>query len=127
MKIHPLIEEKSPALADRIREKKKRRAAYSATVQKLLIENVPVIARDTGLQRVLLFGSVARGEAERQSDIDLYIEADNDLISKESAFRNRLLELLRVHNIPSDVDLRSDDTDGAFTELTMREAIRVYG
>lgn len=70
------------------------------------------------VQGVVLFGSVARGEADRQSDIDLWVlVADDHMHNRNEA--NKIARELKETRIPSTVALASDEND----ELTDKGAL----
>ena len=46
------------------------------TVLRILRDFQPELAREFGVRSILLFGSVARGEAGAASDVDLLVEFD---------------------------------------------------
>lgn len=65
--------------------------------------------RAAGVQRVSLFGSVARGDAEASSDVDLAVELDPDArigVLRIVALQRRLAELLERR-----VDLLSEPVE----------------
>ena len=92
-----------------------------------IIEIVAPIVRDYGVERVYLFGSYARGEADKNSDIDLCVDASElrgmfalgrlyaDL---EEAFGKKL-DLLTVNSLNYNDDKR-------FTETVERERVLIY-
>ena len=67
------------------------------TIEEIKIKTVP-IAKKHGISRMCLFGSYARGEANDDSDVDLYVEKGmmNSLF-KYFAFINDLEDTLKCH------------------------------
>ena len=62
---------------------------------KQIRERIAPIMRKHNIKETYLFGSYARGEANRDSDIDLYCDkGDVDTLWKLSAFSNELKEAL---------------------------------
>lgn len=52
------------------------------TLLKLLAEHKPVLAERFGVRRLALFGSLARGTARPDSDVDLLVAFDGPATSK---------------------------------------------
>ena len=48
-------------------------AAHQARLRERLVEVVRVLVDDYGATRIVLFGSLARGEATQRSDVDLLV------------------------------------------------------
>lgn len=68
---------------------------------------------------IVLFGSVARGEADRQSDIDLWILVGDDLLAQRNE-ANRLARHLEELQIPPTIGLkeaRNVDFDAQWEEI----------
>ena len=64
------------------------------TIKQIKERIKPVMERH-GVKDVYLFGSYARGEANRNSDVDIYCDAgDVDTLFKEVAFKDELEETL---------------------------------
>jgi predicted nucleotidyltransferase len=59
---------------------------------------------------IVLFGSVARGEADRRSDVDLWVLVEDDAPGNQHA-ANRVAEELSDRPIPSSLELSVDDAD----------------
>jgi predicted nucleotidyltransferase len=80
----------------------------------------------TGIVGIILYGSVARGEADRQSDIDLWVLVDGtsaDLLEQRNA-ANKLERHLEGLQIPPSVALRAaQDHDFASRWPTIRERL----
>jgi hypothetical protein len=98
------------------------------THKRLSIEELKVIvepvARKYGVDRVYLFGSVARGDNTEESDYDFYIEAEKiRSISTISGFFQDLREAVGY-----DIDLISTKRmDPKFLNTIMREGVTIYG
>lgn len=80
--------------------------------------------RRAGIDRLYLFGSIARGEARSDSDVDLFFETDDPRFS--------LIELVRARHVVEDVlgaeaDLMTRDSlHPALRERIEASAERVY-
>lgn len=62
---------------------------------KQIKESINPIMERHGIKNVYLFGSYARGEATRESDIDIYCDSgDVDSLWKHSAFQDELADAL---------------------------------
>lgn len=62
---------------------------------KQIKESINPIMEKHGIKNVYLFGSYARGEATRESDIDIYCDSgDVDSLWKHSAFQDELADAL---------------------------------
>ena len=59
-------------------------------------EQIGSFAREAGAQRIVLFGSRARGDARPKSDIDLAVKGCRDLALLEDRLNNDLWSLLRI-------------------------------
>jgi predicted nucleotidyltransferase len=65
-----------------------------------------------GVRGIVLFGSVARGEADRRSDVDLWVLVEGDAPGNQHA-ANRVADELSDRPIPPTLALSSaDDADG---------------
>ncbi|MCL1811585.1 MAG: nucleotidyltransferase domain-containing protein [Methanomassiliicoccaceae archaeon] len=80
------------------------------------------IAERYGVASVILFGSYAKGKADRDSDIDLYVEAGEitDLIEL-SVFRLDLVDALR-----KEVDVVTADDFSAVSKI-VKPGVPIYG
>jgi uncharacterized protein len=68
------------------------------------LDRIAELCREYGVTELAIFGSVARGEATFDSDIDfLYVLSDPSIGMRFFQFRHRLAELLGRD--PDDVDL----------------------
>lgn len=87
-------------------------------------EKVTPIARKYGVDSVSVFGSYARGNANANSDVDLYIDKGNvkSLIQYFSLV-NELEEVLNCHVDVVTTDIR----DREFLVSIQKEGIVVYG
>jgi hypothetical protein len=98
------------------------------THKRLSVEELKVIvepvARKYGVDKVYLFGSVARGDDNEESDYDFYIEAEKiRSISVISGFFRDLREAIGY-----DIDLISTKRmDPEFLNTIMREGVTIYG
>ena len=62
---------------------------------KQIKERIKPIMKKHHINDVYLFGSYARGEANRESDVDIYCgKGDVDTLWKKSAFKDELIEAL---------------------------------
>ena len=58
-------------------------------------ERIKPVMEKHGIENVYLFGSYARGEANRNSDVDIYCDSgDVNTLWKHSAFQEELIEAL---------------------------------
>jgi len=80
------------------------------------------VAERYGVKLVILFGSYARGDADRNSDIDLYVETGkiSDLIEL-SGFRLDLIDALR-----KEVDVVTADDLSAVSRI-VKNGVPIYG
>ena len=62
----------------------------------LLQQHKKEYAENYGISRMGIFGSVARGEQTKESDIDIYFEADKISLFRMGGFMYDLQELLGV-------------------------------
>ncbi|MFT4921558.1 MAG: putative nucleotidyltransferase [Haloarculaceae archaeon] len=78
------------------------------------------------IRGILLFGSVARGKADRQSDIDLWVLVDDAMGQQHAA--NKLSDELSGLQIPPAVALRDvSDADIGESWDTIREKLETDG
>ena len=62
---------------------------------KQIKERIKPVMEKHGIKNVYLFGSYARGEANRNSDVDIYCDSgDVNTLWKHSAFQDELIEAL---------------------------------
>lgn len=90
---------------------------------KQIRERIAPIMRKHNIKETYLFGSYARGEANRNSDIDLYCDkGDVDTLWKLSAFSNELKETLG-----KDVDIVTIGTnlDDIFKSEIEKDMLRI--
>jgi uncharacterized protein len=81
-----------------------------------LKNNKKYLKKEFGVQKIALFGSFARGEALKGSDIDLLIDV------KEKNFRNRyLLKEFLENEFKTDVDVFYFDTLRSFIKDNIKE------
>ncbi len=69
-------------------------AGYALDFASFLLEKLGDDAKE--ISQIILFGSVARGEAGEQSDIDLFIEADEKLENKLSRIRDDFYNSIKI-------------------------------
>lgn len=91
---------------------------------KQIREKIKPIIKKHHVNEVYLFGSYSRGEANRNSDVDLYCDrGDVDTLWKASAFKeeleNALGKSVDIINIGSEMD-------GFFKEQLEEDMIRIY-
>jgi hypothetical protein len=87
-------------------------------------ERISPILKEAGVLRAAIFGSVARGEARAQSDVDLLIELQEPLGLLKYARLNYLLE----DALQRKVDLvKNTAIKPAFKSNILRDAIYIYG
>lgn len=80
------------------------------------------IVEQFGARRVLLFGSVARGSATPDSDVDLWVEG-----LAEDAFLDAV-SLVRQHITATEVDVvRAEWARASVRERALREGIVLHG
>ncbi len=85
-------------------------------IQKTYCE-VAKFAQDFGAERVVLFGSRARGNNLPKSDIDLAVQGCSHFFELEDALKNNLWTLLDVDVVNLDADISDElrceiDRDG---------------
>ena len=68
--------------------------AKRSVVLKLLRESRPALIREFSIQRLAIFGSVARDEAGSQSDVDILVEVDSTIGLDFVALADRLEDLI---------------------------------
>ena len=109
-------------MAQNILEYTRKKRAVALDMTERIVERVHP-------QRVLLFGSVARGAAREMSDIDLMVIAESDLSFKE---RMRVLyeDLERHHDIDmlwyTPNELERMKRTSSFVRHALREAVTLY-
>ncbi|RZL38336.1 MAG: DNA polymerase subunit beta [Rubrivivax sp.] len=84
------------------------------TLLKLLAEHKPVLAERFGVRRLAVFGSMARGTARADSDVDVLVAFDGPATSKR--FFGVQFYLEDMLNRPVDL----------VTETALRERLRPY-
>ena len=80
--------------------------------------------RAAGIRRLSLFGSVARGDAAADSDVDLAAELDPD--AHIGLFQLHTLEQRLCDILGTSVDLVTEPHDGRFTANMDRDRRRVF-
>ena len=82
------------------------------------------IARRFGVEKVSVFGSYSRGEADEQSDVDLLIEKGGlRSLFQISGFRLELEDALRL---PVDL-VTTESSDREFLDRIAKESVVLYG
>lgn len=90
---------------------------------KQIKESINPIMERHGIKNVYLFGSYARGEATRESDIDIYCDSgDVDSLWKHSAFQDELADALG-----KDVDVITIDSqmDDYFKQQLEKDMVKI--
>ncbi|NMA89188.1 MAG: nucleotidyltransferase domain-containing protein [Methanoculleus bourgensis] len=83
-------------------------------------------SRDPSIKKIILFGSVARGDVRRDSDLDLIIVQETD-----KKFLSRLEPFYRDARIAMDILVYTPDefaamTEGIFLKNALRDGVVVY-
>ena len=90
---------------------------------KQIRERVKTIAMQHKIKEVYLFGSYSRGEANRNSDVDLYCDkGDVDTLWKLSAFADELEEALGKK---VDIVTIGSQMDDCFKEELEKDMLRI--
>ena len=89
-------------------------------IKPLVLEEIKRIAEAYGVKKVILFGSRARGDYQRTSDIDLVVEGDRitDFILDVKNTTSTLLDF-------DIVDLEKTE-QGAFLDSIKKEGVVLY-
>ena len=91
---------------------------------KQIKERIKPIMKKHGIKNVYLFGSYARGEANRNSDVDIYCDSgDIDSLWKHSAFQD---ELIKVLGKDVDVITIGSEMDDYFRLQIENDAIKIF-
>lgn len=93
------------------------------TIKQIKERIKPVMERH-GIKNVYLFGSYARGEANRNSDVDIYCDkGDVDTLWRHSALQDELIEALG-----KDVDVITigSEMDEFFTYHLNQDKIKIF-
>jgi predicted nucleotidyltransferase len=83
-------------------------------------------------QRIIVFGSVARGEAGPDSDIDLVVVLDDDvplaMLSARSVYEARINYRRAVDILPCRISVLNEQAQakGSFADTVLREGVTVY-
>lgn len=92
------------------------------TIEEIKTKTIP-IAKKHGISRMCLFGSYARGEANDESDIDLYVDKGRmTSLIKYMAFVYDLEENLLCHVDVVTTGIR----DKAFLDNIQKEGVLLY-
>jgi predicted nucleotidyltransferase len=87
----------------RERAKREDEAEWRARIEARLPEVVRMLVEDFGATRILLFGSVARGAARPESDVDLLVEGlPMERIIEATVRADRLLAEASADLVPAD-------------------------
>lgn len=79
----------------------RRREEYRRALEESLARLVALLSADPTVQRLILFGSYARGRSDLRTDLDLIVIQES-----ESGFLERMTELARrVGSLPVDADI----------------------
>lgn len=91
-------------LRARARERKQAAAARMQAIAPRLAMVVDRLVREFGATRVTLFGSYARGEPRKDSDVDLLVEGlSPDDILEASVMADRVFGDVRVDLVPASI------------------------
>lgn len=93
---------------------------------------VEKIIREVAPQRIILFGSRARGEAREDSDLDLFVIQDNSIPNRQ--VRRRIERLLwgrdfsldLIVRTPAEVARNVDDNNPFYTRHLLKEGRVLY-
>ena len=91
---------------------------------KQIKERIKAVMEKHGVKNVYLFGSYARGEANRNSDVDIYCDrGDVDTLWKHSSFKEELSKALG-----KDVDVITvgSQMDDYFRQQLEEDMIKIY-
>lgn len=92
-------------------------------VQKIIKENEPEI-RSMGVKEVYVFGSVARGEANDKSDVDVFVVFEES--AKATLFTLARLQFFLEKKLKTSVDLGTKNSlHRLLKDHILKEAIRV--
>lgn len=95
---------------------------------RLLIERFVSKVRDlSGLQAVVLFGSFARGDVDRRSDIDLLLVLDREVPASVRSRIAAIIGELKPHREISPTLTNLKDVDASFLRNVFREGKVLYG
>jgi len=83
-------------------------------------------SRDPSIKKIILFGSVARGDVRRDSDLDLIIVQETD-----KKFLSRLEPFYRDARIAMDILVYTPDefaamTEGIFLKNALQDGVLIY-
>ncbi|AFZ43447.1 DNA polymerase beta domain protein region [Halothece sp. PCC 7418] len=81
--------------------------------------------RDRGVAHLAVFGSVSRGEAQENSDIDLLVELNSNSLIGLFEYADLKLYLQSLFNDPADVANRST-LKPFLKDAILSEAVRVF-
>ncbi len=81
--------------------------------------------RDYGVSHLAVFGSVSRGEAQKNSDIDLLVELNSNSVMGLFEYANLKLYIQSLFDAPADVANRST-LKPLLKDAILREAVYVF-
>jgi len=94
-----------------------------------LVEEITALSKNNNaIQTIILFGSVARGQAREESDVDICIVLQNE--QKQNTLQNQILQLEKKYDKNINViftDPQFTGLDRHFVETILREGIILYG
>jgi predicted nucleotidyltransferase len=95
---------------------------------KVLADMVQTIVREMDPERIYLFGSRARGDARKDSDVDLLIVVSEPFRPDHSRFQeiNQVYRALSSFRIPNDVLLYSSDEFAKWSQSLNHVVGRCY-
>ncbi len=77
---------------------------------------ISILSKERNVEKVILFGSRARGDARSNSDIDLALIGDNIPLSLHTKLRDNVglysLDIVRMNELDDELLLESIDKDG---------------
>lgn len=92
------------------------------TIDEIKEKTVPV-AKEFGIQRMYLFGSYARGEANDDSDVDIYIDKGN--LKSLIQYYNFVAEIEQTLGCHVDV-VTTGIQDKTFLQAIMKDGVLLY-
>lgn len=92
------------------------------TIDEIKEKTVPV-AKEFGIQRMYLFGSYARGEANDDSDVDIYIDKGN--LKSLIQYYNFVAEIEQTLGCHVDV-VTTGIQDKTFLRAIMKDGVLLY-
>jgi len=97
--------------------------------QTFLLDEIKDLQKNNhSIQTIILFGSVARGQAKEESDVDICIILKNE--QKQNALQNQILQLEKKYDKNINViftDPQLKGLDRHFIETILREGLILHG